>query len=1140
MMNKDLLFLDKYKKDELVKYVASMYLFEQNSSHIVQLSTLLYQTLLSDGGDRELVAADFEKEIRTNYPYDLMEDPQGFMYVDTVHSQKGTFKVFPGVFATVQYNLTRLFKVAMVKGIHDDTFGEVYALLDLSDQIAGRCGFARYEKGDCNHGELYCPDDKQSEEKLQCLVFSQQELDSTFKKYGQNWDAVKQFIYHENNKTIKEFLNNRDTYSPIKNTPLFPLTSGDYVVMEPSALLTSAYLRCLTIMNSILHLDDLKEEIQEIIKIECHQAIESSDNMCVAAEAFDNVICLVYHFDADKVARICISTCHGFNEGIKKSDEMVAKRWLDKKVMKIHIVYSLDFENPQAFPFDEMVLFVDDFKVIMSNEQGMLSTLYDYYKSRNELKGIVICPEEIDMYGYYCSNENTFYQPTSYNMISLASDSFYDLKSDYIKKCDQHLVDYGNQKIMIRHLDELPTELPIYKPDMADKVPILIGKYRKSTVTCCFEPENEDEYHILREITKAMLVRFFVFEYRHKESLLKAGNYRIEVRFVDGATTLFNMEPKGLLFTISNSFFDKEYHGKTDEQELLDFFLEKMNRYGYVCATDFENKIQTIFNECKGQMLLTNRKGLDYWLIHDQYDGTYTVNKHQCDEVLDEIADHLNRKGKDIPLNMDESWGVARQIVVFLGDELSKLLEKYSSKEFVLHLLQLHHASLFWLYTTQLRFEKVNLLMEYVGTHFDGQKEMLFDYSRTNNLTQCLIERIVSNDFCTTVTTKDFPLEAIDRIYVYMHQLHNFGSYMDMLLTKAPGLEMRILANGRVELPRKKINEQMAYFMDIRENELYRPDAYRKLFSLRSDLNLDVEDSEFKDAFKAEFKIDYSKWKSIVDQSVVYAFSTNHPVVDITWDEFENQIISKVLTQNEITNFKAVFCMSKGMADGAPYSESFAQRFNRKFQISSRPWIYYNGRVMYSTNSLHQHEHVMHERLIEGKMHAKSSKMIAFMRDINRKKGMVFEKKLTDFYNSLGLDFLRAYHGVKIGPGEQLEHNEIMGDIDVLLINTTLKQIVCLETKNYFESRSIYEMYLEKQKTEDDFEMPLKRDVWCRSHVKAFSSLCNEVDNTYTCHSIFVTVNMPAYQYSPTEDVPPIKIIPAIDIMDYPMDVFEV
>jgi hypothetical protein len=54
----------------------------------------------------------------------------------------------------------------------------------------------------------------------------------------------------------------------------------------------------------------------------------------------------------------------------------------------------------------------------------------------------------------------------------------------------------------------------------------------------------------------------------------------------------------------------------------------------------------------------------------------------------------------------------------------------------------------------------------------------------------------------------------------------------------------------------------------------------------------------------------------------------------------------------------------------------------------------------------------------------------------------------------------------------------------------------------------------------------------------AFTGLCKEVDDTYTCSSVFVTVNMPAYQYGHTDDESPIRIIPALDLMEDPMLVF--
>lgn len=1140
-MNKhDFSFLGDYDKDELVRYLASLFLFEQNSTHIIRATTLLYNALVTEGGDDAFCAEDFEKKVGQYYPYDMMEDPQEFMYVDTVHSQKGTFRVFPGIFTSVHYNLTRLFLVAMSKKIDDDTFGEVYALLDLSDQIAQRCGFARYEKGDNNYGEFSLPGEERSTEKQSYLIFTQKELEQTFAKYGQSWEEAEQNIYYDNASAIEQYFETRDCYSPIETTPFYLLNSGDFLVMEPSALLTSAYLRCLTVMRAIHHEEDLEEDYLEIVKTVCHKAVKYADRICACAERYGRVSCLVYQFDADKVARVCFSFYQDYEEGIRRCDEMVKEKWPGMDVMKIHIISSLDFEKPHAFPYDEMTLTVDDFTTIMGNEQGMLNDLYDYYKSRDRFRGKIGMSGEVDMYGFYCQNKRTLYQDKEYHMVNLMPDLFFGIKCNYLQKSDRHLIDYGGQKVMVKHLDELPLELPIYEPDSYDQIPMLIGEYRNATVAACFSPDNEDEHHVLREMTKALLVRFFMFEHRHGESLFKPGNYRLEVCFVDGMTVLFNIKSHDLLLTVSRRFFEKDYQGKTDEQALLDFVLEKMNHYGYILASDFQKKSQQIFDECKGQMLLVERNGLEYWQIHDQYDGTYDVNEHLCDEVLDEIAEHLSRKGEDVMLTWDGSWNTATKVVDFLGDKLNALLERYASKEFVMQLLKLHHGSLYWLATTQVRSEKVNALMRYVGASFDEQKDLLFKYSETNNLTQCLIERIVSKDFNSATTIKDFPLREIDHIYAYMHELYVFGSYMDILSTKMPGYELRIIPNGRVELPQNKINERMSYFLNLRENELYRPEAYRKLSAMRSILNIDVEDAEFQEAFKEEFKVDFSKWKAVIGQSLDYAFDAGQPIVDLIWKEFEDKVLLKVLESDEVDVFRSAFCLFKGMADGASYSESFIQRFNRKFQISSRPWILYQGRVLFSTKSLHQHERIMLERLNEGKLHPVSSKMKSYLRENNRKKGAIFENDLTGFYNALGLGHLLAFHGVKIGPGEQLENEEMIGDIDVLLINTERKKIVCMETKNYYESRTFYEILSENRKTEDDLEMPIKRDTWGKGHMLAFRAICKEVDESYTCSSVFVTVNMPAYKYFHSEEDRPIKVLSALDLMDNPMIVFDV
>ena len=189
-----------------------------------------------------------------------------------------------------------------------------------------------------------------------------------------------------------------------------------------------------------------------------------------------------------------------------------------------------------------------------------------------------------------------------------------------------------------------------------------------------------------------------------------------------------------------------------------------------------------------------------------------------------------------------------------------------------------------------------------------------------------------------------------------------------------------------------------------------------------------------------EYHIGYNNWKILLEESINYTISTGQPIMELAWNEFVDKILLKAISKEEIMAFKETFCMYKDMSKGALPSESFSQRFNRKFQISSRPWVCYEDKVMFSTKSLHQHERVLLERLDEGKVHAQSQKMKAFMSDLNHRKGIVFENNLKNYYESLGIDTLLAFRGVVIGPGERLDNNVLLGDIDVLLIDTNRKK----------------------------------------------------------------------------------------------------
>lgn len=179
----NLSFLGKYRKDELVRYLASLHLYAQNSSNILRLSMLVYEALCGKGGRKHLHIPTFQKEIEKNYNHDSYEDPQEYMFVDLVHTPKGSYRVFPGIFTYLQYNLTRLFELAEAENVEADALSSVYALLELSDTLAQKAGLGRYEIGDKEHVELYCSNYRETTIYESFVSFPKRDLVIFFSRY---------------------------------------------------------------------------------------------------------------------------------------------------------------------------------------------------------------------------------------------------------------------------------------------------------------------------------------------------------------------------------------------------------------------------------------------------------------------------------------------------------------------------------------------------------------------------------------------------------------------------------------------------------------------------------------------------------------------------------------------------------------------------------------------------------------------------------------------------------------------------------------------------------------------------------------------------------------------------------------------
>lgn len=1129
---------DRYRKDELVKYVASLFVMKQNSSQTQKLSSLMMYVLMSKGGREHLSIPRFKKDLEYCSPFLDTDDPQEYLFIDCVHTPEGTFRVFPGYFANLHGNLTRLFCVAEAKNVVMRKLGEVYALLELSDIVAQRAGLKRYERGDETQERLSILSFKETLASTNSITFTHREVARVCEKYKVRCCDGKRFVIRPHARIISQALAEGNVFSLIDKAPLYHTSQDEYVVLQPFSLQACSYLRCLEILRQELGEESLYNMYIEVLMADVHRSIKLGDNMLVDKKVFGNTGCLIYRIDDDKFARICCTGQQGVKaEDKKKADEYVKAKYSAKGILNVTVSNPLEIDMMTFGDGDDILTSAEDFELMMKQDGMHLLDLYYYFQSRQNLP-MVFGSQEIDMFSYYWLHGRTFYQDKTYTHYNFGPDWTFDMRCQYLQGKDYHIIDGLKHKIMIAHSNDMPKVIPVYEPMGRTQHPILIGEYIGSIVTFFYDNSKKDEEYALRETAKSILVWMYAYEKRHEEPLLKDGQYTILLSFNDSQPKVGDGGDYSLIYEMPRSFFSHEVKEGTHEQTIFDFLIGALAHFGYVEDDEWKVKVAQLFAECHGQHMQIQPDGQDFWLVHDKYDRTYTVDSHESDVALDAIADHLNRRGKEVNLDFKQSEELVKDIIEFLGTELNKMLKEIASQKFVEELIKLHHGTLFWLSLTEVRFEKVNELYDYLGADYSEQVRLMNEYSETNNLTMCLIERIVSNGYCNEDNIPS--IETINKVYAYMHHLYSFGIYLDYIKAKVKGMEFSILENGRVAVPKKTIDKTQRYFYDLRNSEMYHREAYRRIQTLENGTNIDYDAPAFLDAFLDEYGITFQEWLDVMRKCVNYSFDHQEPVVNLGEEQFESEILKSSMLKEHIGGFKDSFLLHQGMVrKDIPLHESFMQRFNRMYQMSSRPWVKYHGRILYSVKSLHYHQKVMLTRLDDGKMKAYSAKMKSFKGKINEKKGDNFNNLLCELYKGFGNPNLTVDKEVKVGLKERIIADEPLGDFDVLVINHEQKKIVCIEAKDYIECRTVYELLLEEKKVRDDLEMVIKRDEWAKSHVDSFKTIDKNVTADYQVITAFVTSHIPAHVYLGTDEDSSIKFFSAIELAENPMVIME-
>ena len=1131
-------FYHNLKGDNMLKYLSYLSVQQENSSFCYRIEMALVEAYLMwrrKKYDWELIDRILEK----GNPQ--FEDPQERLFVETVNTPIGSYKVFSAFYLTHKNLLSQLLFLAHKEKIEQSKLALVYVILELSNEIANRFCYGRNVCGKYDAESVYYSNYKEYSQCESYNCFCKAELNAILSKYQVDVKYLQPFILCMRRKEYQKELYQLGHSDIFELHPLLVFGNGDYLVLFPANLLRLAYRLCYGIMAQNLGEKHLLSLIEQEMIQETGFILQNGHGSFIEQKTYHDTPFLWFRFDEDKVANVTIVLADkktNLEQAVKESETALTLAFPAKSIFTFFVTQQMteyDLFIP-LFSREVIHFSVEELKIAMGQDRMNLINLYYYDQDRRSLR-FVPTTQEIDRFAYYSSNHYTFYRDEMPDIMFVEIGSALSMRENFLCRLDEHMVNYAPQGclVMVRHYADIPKQVPIFAPYMKVKGLLMLQLANRELwihLSC------KDELRVFgREATIALMNWLYAIEKKLGVDSI-SQNLHVELLILPGSTYEWKKANYNtIVFCIPEDITKAD--ASTLERNLVEQFLTAVQNCGSSSCNSLFNTGMQVFDSAPGRFIqIGNSENITVIDEKDGVDSCYYVNSRYCDKILSEIADFLNMKGAEQTFDFVESKNIMIRVSEYILTEIKKLLAEIDTKLFLTSLLDLHHAMIYWSKLTQRRYESLSKAYSFLDATFDNQFEYVNEYSEMNTLTQGMIETIVLNGIHNT--GGKLGLEKLDRLFALMHFSLNMGVYMDQLGEKIKGSELTILKNGRLVMPRPVIDKLNAYFYTLRELSMNNPGLYTSLHNLMPTSSINTNDETFIKAYKAQFGISFEKYCEIITTSIDYAKAKGKPVMVLPEEDFFKNVCDSILDEEEKKAFKANFVLMEELNnEELKFSDRWVQRFNRPVQITARPWILFENNIYYSTKTIYESLMIRIERLNNGTVVNTTPEMQALVSKVNNEKGHEFTQNIKRLYESLSLDYLYVGTEVEIMQGKPLNASKNLGDIDVLLINKSTKQIVCIEAKNFTESRTAYELIQQNRKiVTKELSHVIDRDCWCKSNVDKFKFYVHEVDSQYSVKTLFLTYHENAYKYFEHEQESGITFLSAIDIVENPMTVF--
>ena len=454
---------------------------------------------------------------------------------------------------------------------------------------------------------------------------------------------------------------------------------------------------------------------------------------------------------------------------------------------------------------------------------------------------------------------------------------------------------------------------------------------------------------------------------------------------------------------------------------------------------------------------------------------------------------------------------------------------------------------IFWHNTMSERYNSIIKLYNFVGSKDPVQEQKIHELTECDLCARCLVEYVVIR--CKKHGKKDIlmDVDAANELFALMTILIGFGYLSDYYKSDTFDKVIEVLPDGLFSYPIYKDIGINKYAKIITLDKIENPEVYNKLSLLIKEPDYNYEHI-YEDVFADEFGINYEDFRLITETIIgqMQADEKGELIEEI--GSFKDRISGLAKIDNKvITAYINAFSISNDYHDLSAFSmfkehDTFPCRYKRKLSLMTRPICVFESegmkKVSFSYRGFIQSQYYLLNNIRLSNYAGISDNMKKYIGRLNNQRGNNFEAGIFELYNK-NINNVICHRSAKIAPKEILQNNEMLGDIDILLIDNEYHRILLIEAKSYNECKTPYEAIEDEKKIMKDMKKAIRRDIWAKEHRELFELYAKTPTANYSVASILLTLNISPLKFFKDDYKTSLPIVWIRDVIENPFRIFE-